>query len=65
MLDDVAVVNISKETNHLRVLGNAGDGAVIGAGWVFEGLTAENGVNFVVYTSGAARLLIEEAVAVQ
>ena len=64
VLDNVTVINLSDETNEFRILGNAGDAAIIGTGWVLEGMTAEGGLNFAVYSSGNARLLVQEGVSV-
>ena len=64
VLNAVVVAALSGEATDLRILGDAGDVAVIGPGWVFEGPVSDGGLNFSSYRQGVSRLLIEDAVLV-
>ena len=59
ILDHDAVIANDLFTQTLRVRGNADDSVVIGDGWILQGNTNIDGVNFSRYVQGRATLLIE------
>ena len=53
------VLDASDETNTLKVLGDLGDQVVAEGGWTSAGQQLDGGVQFDVYTSGEATLMVE------
>ncbi|MFN7719572.1 MAG: beta strand repeat-containing protein, partial [Sphingomonadaceae bacterium] len=58
-----SLIDLSSTTDFLKVLGDSGD-TVTATGFVTGGITNENGVNYAVYTRGAATLWVQQGVKV-
>jgi hypothetical protein len=65
VLNRIELQRLGEASNTLRVLGGAADAVtVIGGGWAPDGTITEDGATFNVYVNGAARLEVQQGVAV-